>query len=317
MNIPLYSFPLPYPGESYYSVLCRCHLRSGNASSAYTMTQLFHHGIDLSKTILFPAYLDLLPSWTFPDYACSEKQILLKHTALPLRFLNKQYLDLFPVSIPALIKSDKAKFFHRELIHSPDKALRFCPKCAREQKILYGESFWQLLPQLDGVEFCPIHKERIMSSGIRVSRYSTKFIPASAVLDDISPVLECSSGSWYSESDIRKFPQLFISMAESYAWLLAHGNSYIGIWQVLSRYRTLFSRSDAHSWFDARNVKSILIKKNNQAVVNWLFLSGIHGFTPNYIFFGGLPITAHVLMMVLLMRSAKRFFDVKETGISL
>ena len=212
-------FPLPYPGESYYSVLCRCHLRSGNASSAYTMTQLFHHGIDLSKTILFPAYLDLLPSWTFPDYACSEKQILLKHTALPLRFLNKQYLDLCPVSIPALIKSDKAKFFHRELIHSPDKALRFCPKCAREQKILYGESFWQLLPQL------------------------------------------------------------FISMAESYAWLLAHGNSYIGIWQVLSRYRTLFSRSDAHSWFDARNVKSILIKKNNQAVVNWLFLSGIHGFT--------------------------------------
>ena len=56
----------------------------------------------------------------------------------------------------------------------------------------------------------------------------------------------------------------------------------------------------------------------------WLNLAGLsvqkgpeYSFTPNYIFFGGLPITAHVLMMVLLMRSAKRFFDVKETGISL
>ena len=88
MNIPLYSFPLPYPGESYYSVLCRCHLRSGNASSAYTMTQLFHHGIDLSKTILFPAYLDLnfLFPWpkAMPGFSLTAIPILVSGKSFPV-----------------------------------------------------------------------------------------------------------------------------------------------------------------------------------------------------------------------------------------
>ena len=34
-------FPTPYPDELWYSVLCRYHVRSGNAGSATTFRELF------------------------------------------------------------------------------------------------------------------------------------------------------------------------------------------------------------------------------------------------------------------------------------
>ena len=40
-------FPTPYPGESFYSVLCRYHIRSGNVNDWHTSNQLFGYNSKL------------------------------------------------------------------------------------------------------------------------------------------------------------------------------------------------------------------------------------------------------------------------------
>lgn len=311
-------FPAPYPGESYYSVLCRYHLRSGNTSAVYTQTQLFGRGINLFQTLLVPVCLHLLSRRVLADNRMNPGSFALQNTALPLSFLNKQYIEKLPEDLAYDHRSSNLRCFCRDLIQAPSRKLRFCRSCAREQQILYGESYWQILPQLDGVEFCPIHKERIISSDYTLSRTSTNLIPACTVLEEMThTVPECAPVSWYQENDVRRFPELFMVMAEGFAWLLKNGAAYDGLWQAISRYRTILTDPDTQVWSDYSAVKASLLKRHNMPLINWLFSSGMPGTATNYLFFGGLPIAGHVLMMVLLKGSAKRFMSVKPTGLSL
>ena len=311
-------FPTPYPGESYYSVLCRFHLRSGNASTVYTQAQLFGHGINLFQTLLIPVCLHLLSRRVLSDNSLDPKSFALKSTALPLSFLNKQYVEKLPDNLAYDHRSANLRCFCRDLIQTPSRKLRFCRSCAREQQILYGESYWQILPQLDGVEFCPIHKERIVSTDCMLSRTSTSLIPASTVLEEINRAEpECAPVSWYRENDVRRFPEIFVAMAEGFAWLLKNGVAYDGLWHAISRYRTILTDPDSRVWSDYNIVKARLLKRHHMPLVNWLFTNGLPGTATNYLFFGGLPIAGHVLMMVLLKSSAKSFMSVKPTALSL
>lgn len=311
-------FPAPYPGESYYSVLCRYHLRSGNASAIHTQSQLFGHGINLFQTLLVPVCLHLLNRRVLFDNSLDPRSFALKNTALPLSFLNKLYVEKLPDDLAYDHRSPNLRCFCRDLIQTSSRKLRFCRSCAREQQILYGESYWQILPQLDGVEFCPIHKERIISSDCTLTKASTSLIPASAVLDVASHAEpECAPVSWYQESDVRRFSEVFAAMAEGFAWLLKYGAAYDGLWHVISRYRTILIDPDTKVWSDYSTVKVRLMKKHHLPLVNWLFTNGLPGTTTNYLFFGGLPIAGHVLMMVLLKGSVKRFMAVEPTCLSL
>ncbi len=311
-------FPTPYPGESYYSVLCRYHLRSGNSSAVHTQVQLFGHGINLFQTLLIPVCLHLLSSRVLADNYIDPRLFALQNTALPLSFLNKQYVEKLPNDLLYEYRSSNLRCFCHDLIQTSSRKLRFCRSCAREQQILYGEAYWQILPQLDGVEFCPIHKERIISSDCTLNRNSNSMIPASTVLEELNHTEpECAPVSWYKENDVRRFPEVFVSMSESFSWLLKNAAAYDGLWQAISRYRTILIDPDTQIWSDYSVVKARLMKRHHLPLVNWLFTSSLPGTAKNYIFFGGLPIAGHILMMVLLKGSAKRFMSVKPTGLSL
>lgn len=81
---------------------------------------------------------------------------------------------------------EKAFFFraiHRNYIH-PSRHLRYCPKCAAEQRNIYGEAYWSVLPHLDGYEICHIHGEPIRDSGIPLSATIYKFYPASNFIQE-------------------------------------------------------------------------------------------------------------------------------------
>ena len=44
------------------------------------------------------------------------------------------------------------RWMHPRIINPADR-LRFCPECASVQTRLYGEPYWQVLPQIDEVEY--------------------------------------------------------------------------------------------------------------------------------------------------------------------
>ena len=100
-------FPAPYPGESYYSVLCCYHLRSGNASAIHTQIQLFGRGINLFQTLLIPVCLHLLNCRVLSDNSQDPRSFALKNTALPLCFLNKQYVEKLPNDLTYDYRSSK------------------------------------------------------------------------------------------------------------------------------------------------------------------------------------------------------------------
>ena len=56
--------------------------------------------------------------------------------------------------------------------------LRYCPLCAKEERIHYGECYWHRLHQVPGVEICPIHRVFLENSKISVQRCRSDFIPA-------------------------------------------------------------------------------------------------------------------------------------------
>lgn len=58
----------------------------------------------------------------------------------------------------------------------------YCPECAKEDRKLYGETYWHILPQINGVEYCPLHKCRIVESQVKASSIKYHLIAANPVI---------------------------------------------------------------------------------------------------------------------------------------
>ena len=76
-------FPTPYPGEWWYSVLCRYHTRSGNTKQQTTIRELFHGSISAAIGAVYPnnticRIAAQLPSWIFDT-----ESIILQNTLFP------------------------------------------------------------------------------------------------------------------------------------------------------------------------------------------------------------------------------------------
>jgi len=69
------------------------------------------------------------------------------------------------------------------------RVLKYCPHCAREQVIAYGEPYWEILPQCWNVTLCPIHGTPYIESTVCEKQIATQFIPASRAisLSEIPP----------------------------------------------------------------------------------------------------------------------------------
>ena len=79
-------FPTPYPGEWWYSVLCRYHVRSGNTCWKYTIQELF------PEMTGYPRLGDTMPNTSMqiiaaqlPENVLSLRDCALQHSLFPFR----------------------------------------------------------------------------------------------------------------------------------------------------------------------------------------------------------------------------------------
>ena len=181
-------FPTPYPGESLYSILCRYHVRSCNKNDIYTIAQLFGFRTSIRYTVLSPALLAYETGWLKELSGITMESLMNENTAF--RFSLPCADNFGPGKLSTENNtSEKSCIFrriHRKNIH-PSKRLRYCPKCAAEQKRVFGEAYWGVLPQMAGYEVCHIHGEPIRESIIPLNAIQYKFYPASCVLSSSSP----------------------------------------------------------------------------------------------------------------------------------
>ena len=184
-NLPL--FPTPYPGESLYSILCRYHIRSCNKTDASSIATLFGSKTSLRYTVLSPALLSRETGWLKTLSGISMGSLIYENTAVRLTLPFQYAYSMGILSEPKNNTPEFQSFFRsvqRRFAH-PSKQLRYCPKCAAQQRALFGEAYWQILPNVAGYEICHIHGEPIRDSGIPLASIMYKFCPASHVIRKI------------------------------------------------------------------------------------------------------------------------------------
>ena len=311
-RLPL--FPTPYPGESFYSVLCRYHVRSGNINDWHTSQQLFGYNSSLTSTLLTPFHFEMIQHWCSPASGINLQEMLHQNTAYNLYAINAIPSEL--ERIHDVIEGHKTaesfpRWMHPRLIN-PSGYLRFCPECASEQIKLYGEAYWQVLPQIDEVEYCPRHRVRIRNSQIPLERIRSHYHPATSVLAKKS--LRHQQGTCCQEWDslYEKEKEFFTRLSCNIDWLLKNGEDYAGYKNLARSYNRLTGAVRERSWFEINKQKLrntlfcishsndfylYLKHKNPRQVGNELF----------YLY--SLRICSHVLVMTALCGTPKMFYE--------
>lgn len=212
-------FPRPYPGESFYSVLCRYHARSANVSFRYTMAQLFGYETSIQSTLLSSFHLEYVSRWVPASSGITPISMFADNTAYPIYALEarekerRMLIDAVN-SIPA--PSIVICRMYKETV-SDAGFLRYCPHCVEEQRRLYGEPYWQLLPQMRGAEYCPVHGCQFLDSQVPVNKIHRAFFPASSALRTVTT-------SIVDSTKLKKYSSVtedyLISISKDMHWIL-------------------------------------------------------------------------------------------------
>lgn len=307
-------FPTPYPGESLYSVLCRYHVRSGNATNRKTILQLFGMFGSLCSTLLLPSMLNCLESWTVQGSSINAEYIFRNNTAYSLCALRNfhDYYRFFPkgdFTVPSSPWMNYQWPFRQCLIRHPSGKLRYCPACAAAQKKLYGEAYWQILPQLDGVEYCPIHQTRIATTDIRHRDLLYTFHPADVVIEGTAPSYPEYKSSWYHSTQTGLSPELFVKMSKTISYLLERLSSYGGIWFLLAKYRFVYE-TDNEFWSSTEYIREKLFGEDPPPLVRWLMNKDADPFERKYLYFSDFTLSEHAMVISMLSPSPQRLFSI-------
>lgn len=166
-------FPRFYEDELIYSLLSRYYAHSGMLCYRNAVENLFvfksqKPDIEFINT-LHNEVVELL---------CREmsmRELIIKHTMFPqyARFINKERRDK---ALDALCNMDNK--FRNHLImrknrEGEERKLRYCPLCAKKDREELGETYWRRSHQIIGIDVCPVHKCRLISSDVMINRHTT------------------------------------------------------------------------------------------------------------------------------------------------
>lgn len=209
-------FPIPIPGESFYSILARYRRKSGCAFDGQAMKQLFGYRRDLTPTITLPYCAELVDVWL--PAACG----LTSHELIR-RFTAYQYLrltDLFPEKAFQRIVSPKPHHGRGEqtqmirALQGEGFKLRYCPDCVIQDTEEYGASCWHLVHQLKAVKYCPVHGTRLLESPWPQKSRLYHWYTAPSV-NDLGATRDDQKGDPLRDR--------YIALGKVIDWLLQHG----------------------------------------------------------------------------------------------
>lgn len=205
-------FPTPLPDETIYSLFCRYHVRSCNASNRATIRQLFNKNHSMQTTVFSAFPLKYTSHWVETFHGMSIESLIQKNTAMP-------FYRVFRPRTNTVCFSYASDRFFMGMYNScctPNKKLRYCPKCAQAQWNSFGVSYWQILPQINGYEICHIHKEPICETSISHTNVRYRFFPASTIISsDDDPLPEETQRL----NDIKKHRKQFLQLSEDIDFL--------------------------------------------------------------------------------------------------
>lgn len=167
-------FPVPYEDEVLYSVLARYHVRSGNTSYKATMQDLFS-SISVTAVMDLPSNIHNLVNNMPLNSRYTEEYLIKNHTLFPFysAFLPPERAEQVFQSMKG---ENGGSIYSRTGIMASSIVLnqyfKFCPVCAKEDKLQYGELYWHRVHQIPGVLVCPKHYVPLYNSQVSVRGYN-------------------------------------------------------------------------------------------------------------------------------------------------
>jgi len=170
----IHFFPTPYPDEWWYSVLCRYHLRSGNAKFQTTIRELFQGSPRAMIGAFFPNNTIYQLVSQLPE-SFDLKSLILEHT--PFQYYMRTYpLPQKRAFLETLCKGEATTpTYIWKTAGGKNQPLRYCPLCAQKEAKVYGESYWYTLHQLPLVTVCDIHHCRLLDASSEALRLNEGF----------------------------------------------------------------------------------------------------------------------------------------------
>lgn len=216
-------FAESYPEELLFSLLSRYQLK---LSSEIALTAAIDLQAQLEKL------LSRLPS----GHRYSVNHVINSHTLFPF------YSPFTPAPrLSRLLKdidlSGMVRRRSRLSVHTPKgkpRTLRYCPECAREDRRLFGETYWHRLPQVPGVEVCPVHETHFLDTDIQSEAWvsGSMLVTAEKVIGADSPS-ERARDPHFSQR---------LQIAQDAAWLLENPIPGYGPGELKNRYLELCFR---------------------------------------------------------------------------
>src|SRR6266404_3300919 len=217
-------FPDPLPGELMFSVLARFAERMKYPARSRSLLELFgvRHGV---PAIELPNKLDQLVSALPPGTTYTSDSLIARNTLLPFYapFLPERNYDLICVSMKgngARTTQLRAGIIAGRI--NPPEFFRTCPVCDKENLALRGETYWNRLHQIQGVEVCPTHSVLLEATNLQLCGSARKdaLISAESAKRGTVPRPLDSENTGH---------QFLLRVADSVAWLLDINQSRPGL----------------------------------------------------------------------------------------
>lgn len=174
-------FPIPYPGEWWYSVLCRYHVWSGHSKHQSTIKELFDGKPKAAMGTLFPNSTVWQIVSQLPPQIGDIRTVLLQHTLFPyyIRFytLEEKEKMLNQLSAGTSVTLTHIWKATTKKVWQP----RYCPLCVVEDRKSHGECYWHTAHQIPLASCCEKHGCRLKYAGKENPRLSEFFYPLESV----------------------------------------------------------------------------------------------------------------------------------------
>ena len=152
-------FPTPYPGELFYGLISRYKVWNGILDNKNILRDVY------GKTTItagrqLPANFELLLKNVPSNYKVTIEKLIHENTAF--KFYTAFATQELAENVYVNMKMDKGSKIYNTLGLSnntikPNNYLKYCSECIMEDRKTYGEAYWHLEHQLDGVLICNKH----------------------------------------------------------------------------------------------------------------------------------------------------------------
>ncbi len=212
-------FPIPFPDENCYSILCRYAVHRGMYTCSQIIIDLFGHAEPLAGYLFKPFRLQDVERWFGNRLISATQRYGEHHSCYPFYtgFLSPAHAEkVSRCHIGSQLTSGQAKRINREcgFPQNHKRNLWYCPECVREDISKRGETCWRRLPQMPGAVYCPVHQIKYRESGVSYRDINYKIIPATYALMHF-PDPEQDIGNIYYQNYLR--------LSEDIFWLLNKG----------------------------------------------------------------------------------------------